>query len=189
MKKIFLIINFILLLSSTGLCQEQKNYSYSTIFTELRHYLNKPKDYGAFNFGYQGIRPLKLKGEKHKNLRNGLEIHFALTLADGAVLNRPDILSFRVSYVFGYEYAVSSQFTVIGNIKPSYVYTGVYTLKKDPITQRTVEDNINNHDIAALLGVNARYFFSENGKFGVSAELFTSLRGGTGFNSGLTWRM
>ena len=47
-----------------------------------------------------------------------------------------------------------------------------------------------NHDFTldALLGLEMRYFFSDEGKYGISTELLTTFNGGYGFNLGFIWR-
>ena len=196
MKKVILLVVFLMLSFNTFSQGEKGNYNYRKFFTELRHYTNLPDGYGGFNIGYLRIAPMKLDGKMHSNIMHGLEFQFQGSLHEGGELltvTPPDIMNMRLSYVAGYNHNLSKQLSLFGSIKPSLSWTGLFSEVDVPVSNTNLttitEDKIDsNFDFVGLIGAEVRYFFSEEGKHGIAAEIFTSIEGGYGFTVGYTWR-
>lgn len=197
MKKNGLLL--IVFFCSFSIFSQEKNidqtYKYRKFFTELRFYSNLPDKYQGFNIGYQRIAPMKLDGKAHSNIMHGLEASFQGSLFVGDIpqgFNPSDIMNVRLSYVAGYNHKLSKQLSIFGSIKPSISWTGIFT-EKDTTppggSAVPTEENIDsNFDFVGLISGEIRYFFSEKGKHGIAADIFTSLEGGYGFTIGYTWR-
>lgn len=187
-----LLVTIMLLLTSTVFFAQDDEttiYKHRKIFTEVRYYSNTISagnglTYQGFNIGYQGVGALKLKGEKHPNIKHGMELYFEINMDTGTVLDQslpapPQIFNGRASYVFGYEHQLSDRLMLFGSIKPSLAYTGLFSDEEGVSTE-------SNFDFVGLISGEVRYFFTE--KFGLAADIFTSFEGGYGVNLGIAWR-
>lgn len=189
MKSFFLSLASLFFISISIYAQEETNqlYSNSNIFTDIKGYTDTPENYTSFNIGYEFVTPLKIGGELHSNIKHGYEFNFGglLQSGDGLALGS-DIMTLRASYVIGYELPVSNQLSFFASVKPGLDAVLIFT--EDPNSNSGEEDITTDYSFSGLIGLEGRYFFSEKGKFGLSAEMLTSFEGGFGFLVGFAWR-
>ena len=178
MKNLFLTTVILLSVSFSISSQTGDNqlYKYSNVSVDVKAMLDAPEGYVSINFTLEKVKPLKLGGEYHKNLVHGLSTGGSFLIPKD---NGVSIIGANLSYVFGYNYPFSRQLFFFPSIKPTLNFTAIVDENEDAVTD---------FSFSGLLGLKARYFFSEEGKWGMSAETLTSFEGGFGFLIGLTWR-
>jgi len=185
MKKLYLSIT-LLFLSVSIFSQNENNqlYSYKDLSIDIKQILDAPDDYFPLNFTLESVRPLKLSGENHENFRHGISFGMGILIRnDEGGPAGPNFVTANIGYVFGYEYPISKQLSIMPSIKPTLNFVAT-----TDIPGSEDDETLTDFSFSGLLALKARYFFSEESKYGISAEALTSFEGGFGFLIGFSWR-
>lgn len=184
MKKLFLSVVILFYFSTAIFSQTGDNqlYRYGNFSVDLKAILDTPEDYVSLNFNLETVSPLKIGGEYHPNFRHGAEFGMSLFTVVSGDAPATSIVGVSLGYILGYEYQASKQLSFFPSIKPTL---NLSIFIDDSMDESQIETDF---AFSGLLGLEARYFFSEEGRYGVSAEALTSVDGGFGFLVGFVWR-
>lgn len=194
MKNLFLL-TVILFSFSTSIFSQEQNfqlYSYGDVSVDIKQIMDAPEGYGALNINVEGAMPMRLAGEYHKNFRHGFSagIGILVTNSEGGP-SGPNFVTANVGYLVGYEYPVSKQLSIMPSLKPTLNFVAITDIHETGTGTGNGDDEsetIRDFSFSGLIGLKARYFFSEESDYGISGEMLTSTEGGFGFLVGFAWR-